>query len=121
MYALHYSEATSAFVHNKHNPDCRYPMTGVGDTNMYALFAELIYKLRSIIGCAGFIVPTGIATDDSTKVFFNEISTKGALRTFYDFENREKIFPIDSRLKFCLVSLAPKIGLTDYTRSKTQI
>ena len=53
------------------------------------------------------IVPTGIATDDSTKAFFDEIATKEKLVSLYDFENREKVFPgIDSRIKFCLLTLS---------------
>jgi hypothetical protein len=52
----------------------RYPLTGVGDVNTYALFAETILQIHSSNGRAGFIVPTGIATDDSTKAFFGHIT-----------------------------------------------
>ena len=86
----------------------RYPLTGIGDVNTYALFAELIHSLRSVNGRAGFITPSGIATDDSTKLYFGHIATKGMLASFYDFENREKLFPsVDSRFKFALQTLAP--------------
>ena len=52
-------------------------------------------------------VPTGIATDDSTKAFFDETATRERLVSLYDFENREKVFPgIDSRIKFCLLTLS---------------
>ena len=52
-------------------------------------------------------VPTGIATDNSTKAFFDETTTKERLVSLYDFENREKVFPgIDSRIKFCLLTLS---------------
>lgn len=112
--ALYNADATSSFVHFKDYADCRYPLTGVGDVNMYALFAELMYKLRSPFGTAGFIVPTGIATDDSTKKLFAEM-TKGSLKSLYDFENREGLFPtVDSRFRFSLVSIAPKDGASDF-------
>ena len=52
------------------------------------------------------IVPSGIATDDTTKVFFADLVDRRSLVSLYDFENREKIFPgIDSRIKFCLLTL----------------
>ncbi|MBL8481623.1 MAG: N-6 DNA methylase, partial [Rhodocyclaceae bacterium] len=60
------AEAASLFAHDAG----RYPLTGVGDVNTYALFAETFAQLVSGEGRAGFIVPTGIATDDSTKAYF---------------------------------------------------
>ena len=42
------------------------------------------------------------------------ITEENRLLSFYDFENREKIFPdIDSRTKFCLLSLAHDIKSAD--------
>ncbi|MCD1654120.1 hypothetical protein K7J14_05320 [Treponema zuelzerae] len=102
------AEAASLFAHVPGSDGGRYPLTGIGDVNTYALFAELIYSLRSVNGRAGFITPSGIATDDSTKLYFGHIATKGMLASFYDFENREKLFPsVDSRFKFALQTLAP--------------
>lgn len=96
------AEAASLFAHN----GGRFPLTGVGDVNTYALFAETFLQLASPKGRAGFIVPTGIATDDSTKIFFGGIAQGGRLVSLYDFENRERIFPaIDSRIKFSLITL----------------
>ena len=45
----------------------RYPLTGRGDVNTYALFAELFSRLVEPTGRAGVIVPTGIATDSTTR------------------------------------------------------
>jgi hypothetical protein len=47
----------------------RFPLTGRGDVNTYALFAELFASLASQRGRAGVIVPTGIATDATTAPF----------------------------------------------------
>jgi len=100
------AEATSAFVHVKGGEGGRYPLTGVGDVNTYALFAETFAQLAGRPGRAGLIVPTGIATDDSTKAFFSAISQSGRLVSLFDFENREGVFPaVDSRQKFCLLTL----------------
>ncbi|GJQ20270.1 MAG: hypothetical protein HBSIN02_06250 [Bacteroidia bacterium] len=83
----------------------RYPLTGRGDINTYAVFAELSRRLIAKDGRCGIIVPTGIATDDTTKFFFQDMTRSGALVNLFDFENRKGIFPaIDSRMKFSLLT-----------------
>ena len=100
------AEAMSLFAHVKGEDGGRYPLTGVGDVNTYALFAETFAQLMAPLGRAGFIVPTGIATDDSTKAFFAHITQNARLVSLYDIENRERLFPaVDSRMKFCLLTL----------------
>lgn len=115
--ALHSAESTSTFVHanDKTFADCRYKLTGTGDVNMYALFAELIYTMMDAFGTAGFIVPSGIATDDGTKAYFGKIATSGMLKSIYDFENSQGLFPnVHRSFKFCLLTLAPKDGMSDF-------
>jgi type I restriction-modification system DNA methylase subunit len=51
----------------------RYPLCGKGDINTYALFAEHNRSTLGPCGRAGFIVPTGIATDDTTKEYFGTL------------------------------------------------
>jgi hypothetical protein len=100
------AEAASVFMHVKGEDGGRYPLTGTGDVNTYALFAESMYRMTAPNGRAGFIVPTGIATDDSTKAFFGHITQSGRLVSLLDLENREKLFQaVDSRMKFCLLTL----------------
>ncbi|MDI9526086.1 MAG: N-6 DNA methylase [Pseudomonadota bacterium] len=102
------AEAASIYAHVKEEDGGRYPLTGVGDVNTYALFAETISRIVNNDGRAGFIVPSGIATDDSTKAYFAHIALKAQLVSLHDFENRERIFPaVDSRMKFCLLTLGP--------------
>lgn len=85
----------------------RYPLCGRGDVNTYSVFAETMRMLISAKGRVGSIVPSGIATDDTTKFFFQDLMAKGSLVSLFDFENRKKLFPaVDSRVKFCLVTLA---------------
>jgi hypothetical protein len=84
----------------------RYPLTAFGDINTYAIFAETFLAGTRSEGRAGFIVPTGIATDNSTKTFFERLMSKRQLVSLYDFENREGLFSeIDSRIKFVLITL----------------
>lgn len=87
----------------------RYPLTGIGDVNTYALFAELARQIISAWGQAGVIVPTGIATDDTTKLFFADLIQKHNLVSLFDFENKEAIFPgVHRSYKFCLLTLSGK-------------
>lgn len=100
------AEAASLFAHVKSESGGRYPFTGVGDVNTYALFSETISQITAEHGRAGFIVPTGIATDDSTKAFFAHITQTGRLVSLFDIENREAIFPsVHRSYKFCLITL----------------
>ncbi len=100
------AEAASLFAHVKGEDGGRYPLTGVGDVNTYALFAETISQITHASGRAGFIVPTGIATDDSTKAYFAHQTQTGRLVSLYDIENREAVFPsVHRSYKFCLLTL----------------
>lgn len=103
--AKHTAEATSIFIRAGN----RFPLTATGDINTYALFAELAKNLINRKGRAGIIVPTGIATDDTYKRFFAELTENKSLVSLYDFENREKLFQaVDSRYKFSLVTMSAK-------------
>ena len=84
----------------------RFPLTAVGKLNTYPLFAETILQIHARDGRAGFIVPTGIATDDSTKAYFGHITQSKQLVSLYDIENREAVFPsVHRSYKFCLLTL----------------
>ena len=96
------AEANSLFAHDAG----RYPLTGVGDVNTYALFAETFDQLMAEAGRAGFIIPTGIATDDSTKAYFADVSTSGRLASLTCYENEEFIFPaVHHAFRFGLMTL----------------
>jgi hypothetical protein len=87
------AEALSHFLRNSG----RYPLCGVGDVSTYAVFAETMRSLVGPAGRAGIILPTGIATDDTTKAFFGAVTSSQELASLYGYENKG-IFPdIDSR------------------------
>ncbi len=97
------SEGSSSLLRNSGH----FPLCGRGDVNTYTVFAELNRNLLNGRGRVGCIVPSGIATDDTTKFFFQDLIEKQSLVSLYDFENRKKIFPaVDSRIKFCLLTIA---------------
>lgn len=96
------AEAASNYAHNGR----RYPLTGVGDVNTYALFAETILQAVAPTGRAGFIVPTGIATDDTTKIYFSHLVRSKRLTSLFSFYEIRRWFPgTDDRKAFCLLTI----------------
>ena len=84
----------------------RFKLTSKGDINFYPLFTELNRTIINGKGRVGMIVASGIATDFSTKDFFESIVKKKQLASLYDFENREGIFPgVHRSYKFSLITL----------------
>ena len=85
----------------------RFPLTANGDINTYSVFAELYCKGINKNGRCGFIVPTGIATDDGNKEFFGGLVEENKLVSLFDFENKEAIFhSVHRSFKFCLLTLS---------------
>ena len=110
------AEAASIFARVPAEDSGRFPLTGRGDVNTYALFAELFSELVNRQGRAGVIVPTGIATDATTAPFFASLVENHRLARLIDFENRAGIFPnIDSRIKFSLLTTAHGIDKAWFT------
>ena len=82
--------------------DARHPFRhqGSADLNLYKLFLEAAHALAGETGRIGFLVPSGLYSDNGT----------GALRTLFlrncrwewlfGIENRAKIFPIHRSYKF---------------------
>lgn len=109
-FAKRTAEAVSAFARVPAEERGRFPLTGRGDVNTYALFAELFSRLASKRGRAGVIVPTGIATDATTAPFFGALIDGKRLARLVDFENRNAIFPAVHRsYKFCLLTIASEV------------
>ena len=70
----------------------RFPLCGKGDINTYAVFAETNRSLLRPAGRVGCIVPSGIATDNTTKEFFASLIESNTLVSLYDFENAVGLF-----------------------------
>lgn len=92
------AEAMSRFVRF----GSRFPLTATGDIDLYPMFAEVCLNFSK--EAWGLVLPTGIAVNDSNKAFFSKLIDENRLISLYDFENREKLFDIDSRFKFCLLT-----------------
>ena len=89
----------------------RFPWTGRGDVNTYALFAEHFLNLANNQGGAGVIVPTGIATDATTAPFFGHLVSSQRLAGLVDFENSQPLFPgVHRSFKFALLTLGNHVA-----------
>jgi hypothetical protein len=100
--ALRRSEGEGHFVRSSG----RYPLCGRGDVNLYSIFAELMRTMLSPTGRLGCIVPSGIATDDTTKYFFQDLVDRRMLLSLFDFENTDQLFAgIATINRFCLLSV----------------
>ena len=91
MAAFRASLAQSQFLHVSGEQGGAYPLSGCGKINLYAIFTELASKLRKKTGSVGFVVPTGICTDDGTKILFGSFVEKNIVQSIYDFENGNTI------------------------------
>jgi hypothetical protein len=113
--AKHAADASSKFIRFSQ----RFPLTAVGDINTYALFAELSRGVISSKGRVGIIIPSGIATDDSTKDYFHGIVDAQNLFSLLEFEN-EGFFQGAGQghmLRFCLITMTgaqEQIQTTDF-------
>ncbi|RUR70938.1 SAM-dependent DNA methyltransferase [Variovorax guangxiensis] len=108
------AEAASLFAHVNEEDGGRYPLTGIGDVNTYALFAETISQIHSTTGRGGFIVPSGIATDDTTKRFFQFLVNNQKLISLFGFDNARRIFPsVHPDTPFSLVTIGATDGPAD--------
>jgi len=90
-----------------------YPLCGGGNVNTYSLFAEQNRSVAAPQGRAGFIVPMGIATEDTTNDYFRTLVENRELSSLYGFENEEFIFPeVHHAFRFALVTV-DKAGKTE--------
>ncbi len=82
-----------------------YPLTGKGDINTYAVFAELASQIVAPNGRVGLLTPSGIASDKTTKDFFASVTENDRLIRLYDFENKKIYFPeVHASFKFCIIN-----------------
>ena len=113
--ALRQSEGWSHLMRNSG----RYPLCARGDINSYAVFAEGMRDAVNERGRVGSVLPTGIATDDTTKFFFQDVVGTKSLVSLFDFENKGVFFPgVHSSYKFCLFTAGsgaqPAAGHAEY-------
>ena len=96
--------------------DQPYRLQGAADLNTYKLFLETaLFNLRES-GRLGMLVPSGIYTDKGTTELRRHFLERCSWEWCYGFENKLKLFPIDSRFKFSTTVLA-KGGATEHLKA----
>ncbi|MGY5052466.1 Eco57I restriction-modification methylase domain-containing protein [Streptomyces sp. 900105755] len=85
----------------------RYPLTGRGDINTYAVFTETDRMMTAPRGRMGVIVPTGIATDATTQFLFKELLNREAIKEIVGLVTNPNLWSGigHNTYKFCLLSL----------------
>jgi len=123
--AKHTSEAASAYVRVSREEAGRFPLTGRGDVNTYALFAELFLSLINARGRLGILLPTGIATDATTAPFFTSVTKARRLVSLFDFENSAPLFQAVHRsFKFSLMTIgecSPRAAFAFFLTAPNQL
>jgi hypothetical protein len=97
----------------------RFPLTGRGDVNTYAVFAETARTVIGPHGRSGLVLPTGIATDATTAPFFGDLVRNGKLVSFLEFENEAFLLShsVDHRVRFSLLTVCgreARVNLADF-------
>lgn len=67
------------------------------------MFAELASRLTEKDGFAAIIVKSALVTSTCYSSCFRHFVNQGSLSEVFLFDNREKLFQIDSREKFCVL------------------
>jgi hypothetical protein len=71
-----------------------------GDPDLFKFFVEQAWRLVAEEGRVGFVVPSAIYNNEGCTGLRHLLLEEASIERFYAFENRKKIFPIDSRYKF---------------------
>lgn len=88
---------------------CRYPLTGSGKLNLYAIFAETFNTIINGNGFYALIAPTGLVTDFECKEFFQQLVKTDGLNAIYEFINEKRIFEaVAPPQRFCVLAAGKK-------------
>ncbi len=111
LYTLYQKDLRNAQVRRKfYAHSGNFPLCARGRINLYSVFAEWMRSSINDTGRLGCIVPSGIASDDTTRLFFQDLINKASLFSLYDFENKGIFADVDSRFKFSLLTASSGRG-----------
>lgn len=99
---VEYSNMTAAKYHHNKIKDAI-----VGELNTYSLFTELGYNMLSANGCLALIVKSTLVTAPVYQRLWSKFLSDKAIKAISLFENKDRIFCIDSRERF-VVFIASK-------------
>lgn len=82
-----------------------FALQGTGDVNLYKLFIEQAMYLVRKKGRVGMVLPGAIHMDEGSKYLRKAFLEDYGWEWLYSFENKKRIFPIDTRYIFALIVL----------------
>lgn len=94
------------------DPEHAFRHQGSASLNSYKLFFEQAHALLKRGGQLGIVTPSAIYTDQGSLELRKLLLNRCEWRWLYGFENRNKVFDIDSRFKFA-VTIATKGSRTE--------
>lgn len=71
-----------------------YPLLSGGDTNLNSLFVERAARIVAPAGVVGLLIPSGIATETTSQVFFSRLIEQRAASCCLDFFNKRASGPL---------------------------
>lgn len=74
-----------------------------GDLDLYKFFLELSYLICKSNGYVGFIIPATFTQSEGTTGLRKLLLKKTQIELLLTVENRDKLFPIDSRFKYAIL------------------
>lgn len=83
-----------------------YKLTSKGNINLYPLFLGKGLQLLNENGKIGASVQSSILTGKNLSKFFQYLANSNSIDSAFELINHKKYFPVDSRLKFCLITLS---------------
>lgn len=82
-----------------------FELSSNGELNTYALFTDASIKWKTKRGVVGLVLKSALVTSQVNQNLFRYLTKHNLIIAIYDFINRKKIFPIDSRERFCFLLL----------------
>ena len=87
---------------------CKIIDSIAGELNTYSMFTELGYRMLSETGVLAMVIKSTLVTAPVHQKLWTKLLSEKAVKAVYLFENRDKIFNIDSREQF-IVFIASKV------------
>lgn len=102
-------EAQTSFYQNSYHFQIWKDSSGnslKGDANLYKVFLEKIYDILAKDGLCGIVIPDNLNIDNGCTGLRHMLLENTTVKELIMFENRKKLFDIDSRYKFNVLTFA---------------
>lgn len=94
---------TRSFIRNSH----QFPLTAVGELNLYSLFTELSLSIAKPDSWVGLILKSTIFTGSTFSRLTKFVVGNGLLRSVYDFKNEKFFKDVSQAERFSLATFGP--------------